>query len=794
MPDGEIHPVVEFIHGLVVDSDLASQTDNELLKRFLINRDENAFEALVQRHGPMVLGVCRRILRNPRDAEDAFQAAFLVFVRKAASIAKPELLGNWLYGVASRTARVARAAAEKRRVKEAGAVPREQPAQESPWQELQPFLDRELNRLPAKYRIPLVLCHLEEKSRQDVARTLGLPEGTLSSRLARGRALLAQRLTRLYPSVAGELLFAGFVRQAMAAPLVQATTKAGMSVLAGHSINSGLVSAQVASLSQGVLRTMFLTKLRIAAAVLCAGGLLACAAGSVASRGFGTEDDTSAAVTADKIPADSLMSEVFDATKNITDAQVKLGVLLRIASVQQSTGDAAGARKTRQEALEVAKSFAAGLPRVEAMLSVARSQMEAKDRSAVFETLKQVEMAAAVVEGQSDRPTALTRLVNVQAAAGDYEGGLRTMAKGAGFHGYLLSAFGYQLNTENKEEALKAIKLALAMAKFEGEQAAVQQEIGLPGAVYGLVKVGALDEARATAAKLCKSQDRGLQAIVSALAEGGDIAGAASTAKSIQQDDIKAEALVNIVGARVKAGDLNGARSTLREVRELAEKLQEAEFERQPRGALRQQRFPNPQLTQLQTEIATAQLLLGDTSGALAAAAAIESDESKAYALLQIGKNRMKAGKTTEAREMLLAASQVAQRMVPRSRQGRMSRAAKATTLAFIARAQAKTGDIKEAFRTANTIPVDQAMDNALAGIAPAQAEAGDREGALETVARIRDESSKADALDDLAQVLTRTGHEKDALALAAEQTPPAVKARTLLGVALGKTKAKLTK
>jgi RNA polymerase sigma factor (sigma-70 family) len=793
MPDGEMHAVVEFIHDLVVDPDLASETDNELLKRFLANRDENAFEALVRRHGPMVLALCRRILRDPQDAEDAFQAAFLVFVRKAASIARPELLGNWLYGVASRTARAARAAAEKRRVKEAEAVQREQPTQESPWQELQPFLDRELNRLPAKYRIPLVLCHLEEKSRQEAARTLGLPEGTLSSRLARGRALLAQRLTRWCPSVAGEVFLAGLGKQAIAAPLVQATTRAGMSVLAGQPMNSGLVSAQVALLSQGVLRSMFMTKLKIAAAVLCVGSLLACAVGTATSRGFGTKDDSPAAVGTSKRPSDSLMNQVLETTKNITDAQVKLRVLLRIASVQDRTGDPAGARKTRHEALELARGFAAGSPRADALLMVARFQIEARDRGAVLKTLKQAEQAVTAIEGENEKLTWLARLVNAQATAGDYEGGLRTLAKGGSFQGNLLQSFGFQLNTEDKKEARKAVTKALAMVKFEGERAAVN---GLSGACFALAKAGDLDQALKTAAKLGKGevQDRCLQAIVYAQAGDGDIVGAARTAKSIQRDDIKADALDAIVHAQAKAGDLTAARSTLNEVRKLVEKFQQGEFERHPGfGRRRQQRIPDPRLERWQAGIALTQLQLGDKSGALVTVANIESDLAKADTLMRMGLNRMKAGKPTEAREMLLAASQTAQRVIPSKGRGRWpTQPGKATTLCFVAQAQAKAGDVTEAFRTANTIPTDQAMDNALAGIAPAQAEAGDLKGALETLARIRNETSKAAALEDIAQVLARAGHEKDALALAAKQTSPAVKARALLGVILGKTKAKL--
>src|SRR5436853_7824911 len=121
----------------------------------------------------MVLGVCRRVLSSPHDAEDAFQATFLVFVRKAAAIAKRELLANWLYGVAFHTARAARSAAGRRRAKEAKAVPRPQPPDERDWHDLQPLLDEELSRLPDKYRAVVVLCDLEGKSRPEAARQLG---------------------------------------------------------------------------------------------------------------------------------------------------------------------------------------------------------------------------------------------------------------------------------------------------------------------------------------------------------------------------------------------------------------------------------------------------------------------------------------------------------------------------------------------------------------------------------------------------------------------------------------------
>jgi RNA polymerase sigma factor (sigma-70 family) len=172
--------------------------DRELLERFIRARDQDAFTLLVRRHGPMVLGVCHRVLNHAQDAEDAFQATFLVLVRKASSLAQPELLANWLYGVAFRVARKARTNALKRRnfdLEVACMTPAE-PRDEAAWSELRGLLDEELHRLPDKYRAPLVLCDLEGKTHLKAAEILGWPSGSISARLARGREMLRQRLAR----------------------------------------------------------------------------------------------------------------------------------------------------------------------------------------------------------------------------------------------------------------------------------------------------------------------------------------------------------------------------------------------------------------------------------------------------------------------------------------------------------------------------------------------------------------------------------------------------------------------
>lgn len=249
------------------------RTDGQLLDCFLERREEAAFAALVRRHGPMVLGVCRRVLRHPQDAEDAFQATFLVLIRKAATIGRPELLGNWLYGVAYRTALEARATASRRRMRERQVDPMPEPEAAGDadlCRELQSFLDEELHRLPDKYRIPIVLCDLEGGTRRDVAEQLGLPVGTLSGRLTTGRALLARRLARHGLTLSATALAAALSPSVASAAVPSSLLASTVAAATAGQVTAGVVSAQAIVLAEGVVKAMFLKKLNIAAAVLLA--------------------------------------------------------------------------------------------------------------------------------------------------------------------------------------------------------------------------------------------------------------------------------------------------------------------------------------------------------------------------------------------------------------------------------------------------------------------------------------------------------------------------------------------
>ncbi len=287
MATSQMSAVIQHLRRAVLLRDGAGLTDGQLLEDYLSRRDEAALAALVRRHGPMVWGVCRRVLRNWHDAEDAFQATFLVLVRKAASIASRELLANWLYGVAHQTALKARATAAKRRTRERQVTEMPEPAmtEKEVWRDLEPLLDEELSRLPDKYRVVIVLCDLEGKTRKEGAQQLGCPVGTVAGRLARARVMLAKRLAQRGVALSGGALAAVLWQSVSAAgmptALVSSTIKAASLLAAGQAAATGVISVKVAALTEGVMKTMLFTKLKMATAVLLVVALVGIGGGSL---------------------------------------------------------------------------------------------------------------------------------------------------------------------------------------------------------------------------------------------------------------------------------------------------------------------------------------------------------------------------------------------------------------------------------------------------------------------------------------------------------------------------------
>jgi RNA polymerase sigma factor (sigma-70 family) len=286
--DRQLTLVLQHLRKLLRREGAGGVADSELLSRFLRQRDEAAFEVLVWRHGPMVLAVAQRLLHHSHDAEDVLQATFLTLVRKAGSIGKRESLGSWLYKVAyrialrvrARTARIAARTVPMMDVSTAASA-----HEEVAGRELRPLLDAAIGRLPEKYRLPIVLCHLQGKTQREVAAQLGCSLGTVSTRLIRARELLRRQLARqgVVPS-AGLLAAVLGSGAAVSAPLVASTVQAASLFATGQAGVAGVVSANVAGLVEGVSQAMLLTKLKIATVFLVTVGVLAAGAGAMVPR------------------------------------------------------------------------------------------------------------------------------------------------------------------------------------------------------------------------------------------------------------------------------------------------------------------------------------------------------------------------------------------------------------------------------------------------------------------------------------------------------------------------------
>jgi RNA polymerase sigma factor (sigma-70 family) len=295
MPRGDRSIVLRHLNTLFSVGMIGELTDAQLLERFTSHRDETAelaFAALVERHGPMVLRVCRAVLRDAHDADDAFQATFLILVRRARSLWVRDSLGPWLHEVAYRTASCARSAAVRRSQHELrAAVMTARPPENRDRDDVGWIIQEEMNRLPRRYREAVVLCLLEGLTPEQAARHLGCPVGTVHSRLARGREQLRGRLIRRGLAVPGGLVAAGWAGNAVSAAvspgLAHLTNRNALRLALGQ-ISTGAIPASVAALTGVILRNMLMAKIRVTMAALLMLGVLAVGVGVLARQEPGT--------------------------------------------------------------------------------------------------------------------------------------------------------------------------------------------------------------------------------------------------------------------------------------------------------------------------------------------------------------------------------------------------------------------------------------------------------------------------------------------------------------------------
>ena len=262
MSDGQRPALLAFLHRL--GGAPTSESDAELLERFVAGGDEVAFSSLLRRHGPLVWGVCRRVLAEEHAAEDAFQATFLVLVRKARSVSKRASVRSWLYGVALRVAVRARQRENVRRRCEQN-VPLQQSNDAPASSDVRPILDEEIGHLPEKYRLPVILCYLEGMTNDEAARQLNCPRGTIAIRLARARDRLRARLIRR-----GLALSAATLTAMLADSAMSAAVPPSLSIQASKAILAGTAPASITALAEGVLHTMFVSKIKTTLAVMLA--------------------------------------------------------------------------------------------------------------------------------------------------------------------------------------------------------------------------------------------------------------------------------------------------------------------------------------------------------------------------------------------------------------------------------------------------------------------------------------------------------------------------------------------
>jgi RNA polymerase sigma factor (sigma-70 family) len=331
MSKGDAKTFLHHIRHLVGSAPGTALSDGQLLEQFLINRDESAVEVLVRRYGPLVFGVCRRVLQKQHVAEDVFQATFCVLIRKAPVLDRGKPLGGWLYTVAYRLALTARAN-ERRRQRCEEQAARRRPAREEPARtpsDLEVALDEELQRLPEKHRAPLVLCYLEGKTNEQAAHILGFPVGSMSARLNQARERLREGLTRRGYAIGTAGIVAALntaaAQAAVPPPLLCNSVRAAVWFASEQAASAALISAGAVQLARHACRAMFLNKVKIAAAVLLVTALL----------GIGARVLLTAAP-----PSSPPIQTALQPALETADERLPGGVIARMGTIRLRHGDA----------------------------------------------------------------------------------------------------------------------------------------------------------------------------------------------------------------------------------------------------------------------------------------------------------------------------------------------------------------------------------------------------------------------------------------------------------------------
>jgi RNA polymerase sigma factor (sigma-70 family) len=731
----------------------AGGTDHELLSRFVGRQDAAAFEALLARHGPMVLAVCRRTLADPTAAEDAFQATFLVFLRKAATVRRGELLSNWLYGVACRTAARARADAARRRGREGEAPSRPplDPLGEITARELIAAVDEELLRLPARLRTPLVACYLDGKTRDEAAAALGWSVATLGRRLARGRDLLRSRLARRGVALSAAFLPAALAPAVVPSPLAVPVLTAAGFVTGGQAVPAGILPTIVETLSRRVVGAMFIGKLITTAGVLFAAGLVLLGVGSLAHGVFPTT--AAVALKPDDPPKAGPLqpakpkgprehfSAVLDAVRTVENKTERVVLLIRVAQARAVAGDAAGAKENLGQALDLADGLD-DTPRGIALREIAQSSLRLGDVTGALAVAEKFKTA-------SHRNQLLFMLAGMQADAGDLAGARKTAAT---------------ITDDQRDGAIEAV--GRAEARAGDVTAALKTADALKH--QPLSRAGVLDELALAQAKAgdrkaaAESLEESLRLNVATLADAGQRASARAGA-AVRQAEI---------------GDVVGALKAA------------AAFGPGDRSAILGQ-------------IAVVQAKKGDVSGAMRTLGDIPEAGTRARVMLDIATAQGVGLDRAGAEKSLLAAADIAGTL-----QWAAGAALHDNIRAVRAGVQVATGDIPGALTSAGAVTSDRARCMALLEIARAQLKAKNAKAALDTLGRAMKAADgypegeanqggiitlvpawaliKGSVASRVAAAAAEAGGEVEARVWAAGQKSPFVKIMALLGVAKG--------